>query len=933
MRTFTIFASCLVVFTFAACAAGENLIEDGSFELTKPADEVSGPATRIIASFEDGTDGFSTGESVARHATEGKSSLRIKGGFAALEERMDWTGFDYLEADIYNESTKPADLYIEIRDDKTTGYWTRVNYNTIVPPGQSTVVMPTNIYVGEKSRPGRRLDKAAVTRLVFSIPEGAAAPVYIDNVRLVCDDSARRVRFDGLYAFDFGTEASPLMEGFTKFTPATVYSTGRGYGLEDAQIWKAYDALQPEPLYQDFLCILSGGVAIDLPDGNYHVFLNIDSPSGFWGEYQVYRERTVRAEGRVVVQDTMDFASFNQKYYRFWDTEDLPSDDTFEKYQEPYFQEKEFDVEVTDGQLNIDFQGSGWAVSLSALVVYPVEKSAEGARFLEFARARRRFHFDNYFKRILHTGSNADFAPSAQAQAAGLVIFRRGYMADVYYNDRPAPGEVVDALAGAAFAGEYEPVTFSLLPLEDLGEVTVKVSELAGDAGVIDAGQIDVGFVSYRLSRVTMEGSVYTISPRLVMPSAKVDAPAGVTRRFWLTVRPGEDAAPGVYTGEVEVASAGGTLARLPIEFTVHPGTLDGADVPAGSWGHTIDTPWFSNDPAGRRWNEEMAQKSLAKLREGGFTAFSGMPSVSYRGFQDGKPVFDFTTADAQMKAAREAGFTMPITNYVRFAGLNLYYKDTAAMEAAGFSDYAEFIRAVWTPLQAHAEEAGWLPVYWNLADEPIGDDLLRSIENARAYREAFPEGPPFFTGATSFRSADAEDPHFELAKALHVANVNGHDEPAVNLLHQAGGDWAFYNGGNRWTYGIYMYKAVKEFDMKLRVSWHWNVVAGDPYYALDCREDDYAWCNSSPSGVLLPSLTFIRNREGLDDYRMLVTMARLARENADAPAAQAADELIEERMSSFQLGQRDHDALFGVDDWDVFRGRVTEVIGRLRGS
>ena len=38
---------------------------------------------------------------------------------------------------------------------------------------------------------------------------------------------------------------------------------------------------------------------------------------------------------------------------------------------------------------------------------------------------------------------------------------------------------------------------------------------------------------------------------------------------------------------------------------------------------------------------------------------------------------------------------------------------------------------------------------------------------------------------------------------------------------------------------------------MKFRVSWHWNVVAGDPYYALDCREDDYAWCNASPDGRL----------------------------------------------------------------------------------
>ena len=107
-----------------------------------------------------------------------------------------------------------------------------------------------------------------------------------------------------------------------------------------------------------------------------------------------------------------------------------------------------------------------------------------------------------------------------------------------------------------------------------------------------------------------------------------------------------------------------------------------------------------------------------------------------------------------------------------------------------------------------------------------------------------------------------------------------------MGLLRRAGTGWAFYNGGNRWTFGTYMYKAAKQFDMKFRLSWHWNVVAGDPYYALDCREDDYAWCNASPEGELIPSLHFERDiREGVDDYRYLLTLARLADEKRDAAA------------------------------------------------
>src|SRR5208282_4980091 len=100
--------------------------------------------------------------------------------------------------------------------------------------------------------------------------------------------------FDGLHAFDFGTGTSPVMDGFTPITPATQYSRGRGYGLKDAKIWRAFDALQPEPLYQDFICIEAGGLAVDVPNGTYRVFVNIDSPSGFWGEYQTYRTHSPR---------------------------------------------------------------------------------------------------------------------------------------------------------------------------------------------------------------------------------------------------------------------------------------------------------------------------------------------------------------------------------------------------------------------------------------------------------------------------------------------------------------------------------------------------------------------------------------------------------------------------------------------------------------
>lgn len=47
--------------------------------------------------------------------------------------------------------------------------------------------------------------------------------------------------------------------------------------------------------------------------------------------------------------------------------------------------------------------------------------------------------------------------------------------------------------------------------------------------------------------------------------------------------------------------------------------------------------------------------------------------------------------------------------------------------------------------------------------------------------------------------------------------------------------------------------------------------------------------------------------------------------------AARAAEALIADRMGSPKLGQRDHDAFSGSDDWRAFRRKVGDAIEALR--
>lgn len=863
----------------------------------------------------------------------GGKAWQIDGAYGVSLIPQDWTGYDFLKLDLFNDSKQPHQVGIEIHDSATKDYWTRVNYSTIIPPGTSTLTVPIKqLYVGEKARPGPMLDLATIRK--FAIIRGDnSAPLAMNHLRLERDESAAKARFDDLFAFDLGTGTSPVLEGFTQITPSSIYSKGRGYGLKNARVFRAFDALQPDPLYQDFICIEEGGLAVDVPNGKYRVMVNIDSPSGFWGEYQVFSQRSILAQGKPVVSETMNFSEFQKKYFRFWNVEDTANDNTFDKYQKPYFQEKSFDVTVDNGQLQIDFQGQNFACCVSAIVIFPIEKAAEGERFLKYVEDKRRFYFDNYFKRTIPEAAGPPNTPTADDQANGYVVFQRILMQDVLFNDRPLANETNNTVRGSAFAGEYQPLPFALAPLERVsfardGGVSVTVSDLTGPQGKISAKSIDLGYVSNRLTRVSAEGTVYTISPRLIMPGDKVTAEG--TRRFWPTVKTPADAKPGVYKGEFQITFRQRTK-RLPIEFRVRNGTLDAIDIPVGPFGHTMGTPWPDNDPSDQAFNRKLRTDGLLKMREYGFTACSGMPMIQYRGFQNGRPILDFTQADAEMQQARQMGFLALVTYGGGLQGIDAYHIDHNQMTAAGMSDYSQFIKRIYSEIQKHAEQNDWLPCYYNLCDEPIGDELTAAAENAEAYRAAFPAGSPFFTGASSFKGTNASDPHFRLGKALHAVSWNDHDEDSVALLHKSGSDWAFYNGGNRWTMGDYMFKAVSQYGMKFRLSWHWNAAAGDPYYALDCREDDYAWCTPTPDGRLMPSLEFERLREGLGDYRRLLTLSRLLKEQPNSDAARQGKKLIEARMAAFHLGQREHDALFPISDWVDFRNRVDDAIEALR--
>lgn len=879
---------------------------------------------RTLQDFEDGRVEPWTGAKIADH--KGGKALSIT-GIASISKPQDWSGFDYLKFDVTNPTDDPQGLDVEVRDALTRGYWTRVNLRVMVPPGDSVVTLPTNMYVGEKSRPGRPLEADKVVGFFLNSHKNT---LILDNFRLENLDVSKKV-FAGLKAFDFGDLVTPVMEGYTQVTTSMEYEPGRGFGWDKADLWRAFNAFQPDALYQDFICPRGGNFRVDLPNGKYHVIMNIDSPGGYWGEVQVYSKRTIKANGKDVVAETMNVDDFTKKYFRYAHQEDLPGIDTFAQYVQPMFNLKEFDVEVTNGKLDLTFQSGAFGISLSSLVIYPQDKADAGKAFWAWTTERRKIQFDDYFRQINPKRKGSE-------QGTDPVVFARYFMQPVGAFDGPQEGDALpaDGLKLTVAKGEEHPLTFSIQPgtAGKLGKIDVQVSDLAGANGAkLPAAAFPVGYLDFRITRVAMDGTVYSVTPRYWQTGA---APAGnVTRTFWIRSRPAADAAAGTYSGKITIKAEGGFTREIPLTVTVLPFALDKiADVAVGPWGCGIGLPFEAADPKKRQWDEQMFEKSLDALADGGCSSFSGRPHISVKAAA-GKIELDTTRADKEMALARSKGFNQMISSYG--VGLGVYQMygvsggvDVVAAKNAGFSDAKTFLKSLYTAVDEHAVKNNWLKIAWNLCDEPLEAAIPGSVANAQAHRE-IADGLKLttFMGATSMQGKDPKNPHFGLVKALPIPSLNGHDEESLEVVKEAGNKFSFYNGGNRWTYGRYMKMLVEKHGMVLRLSWHFNIAAGDPYYALDCREDDYCWYNTDQKQAMIPSVQYLGQiMMGLSDYRYLVTLQRLVKEKGNSPAAVEGKKVLDE-MINLTPG-KDRGAARTPKDWQDDRAKLAGAIEAL---
>jgi hypothetical protein len=127
----------------------------------------------------------------ARHATDGRSSLRVRfepgpyPGVGLVSLLGDWTAYRGLRFDLYVEGSDPVPLRVKIEDGAHDGTPTDCFQRTLdLAPGAHRVEV--DLADVAKGPRGRRLDLARVKLFkVFAVGPRAARTVYLDDLRLV----------------------------------------------------------------------------------------------------------------------------------------------------------------------------------------------------------------------------------------------------------------------------------------------------------------------------------------------------------------------------------------------------------------------------------------------------------------------------------------------------------------------------------------------------------------------------------------------------------------------------------------------------------------------------------------------------------------------------------------------------------------------------
>jgi len=485
------------------------------------------------------------------------------------------------------------------------------------------------------------------------------------------------------------------------------------------------------------------------------------------------------------------------------------------------------------------------------------------------------------------------FCRDAAGEDGRPVVFVTNYLERGSLATEPQKKQVTDTVRVFGSPGEYEPATFSIRSAVELKGIRV---ELAGDLKGAQGSEIPKAAVEVRLVDPFKEWTKKDIECFLLKKDT-VDIAANTTRRFWVTVHVPDDAKPGVYRSKIvigkpitELGPDLGrleTLAALTYEVEVLEIRLLSAQETGMAFFMYNNTAYYARRPDGvKKLITEAYQKRVFEdMREHGMTtATLYLYPVVDKKFTLTGHTKNYLGFIPTMEILKEAKLVTPGLPVI-WLGAESYGPD------------------VWKGVLDEGRKKKWPELVFYAVDEPGEEKRNKQVrafmKRFNAFRSKYPQYGLRVTTALGSSPGIHEVGHYYDLWIGHTLLAMGDVEgqwpkemkwdtdmiPEAKRLKKE--LWVYdcslspvHAETNRYYFGIWAWAAgVKGCS-------HWAYFDNGPRLSYVYPSDD----------ELIPTIGWEAVREGIDDYRYLATLKRLAdkaRAAGKKQAARGADEIL----------------------------------------
>ena len=645
----------------------------------------------------------------------------------------DWSAYSYLNIDVFNPSNLVQPFSVELRDTATVDYWSRVNWDSVVAPGQSIFTMPIDVYVGEKSeiKVRRRIDLKHITRLAVA----SAGPLNITLGKFtLVPQPGFQFDFPKLLKIDMQPRSGPVLKAFTGVYPDTLFERRRAYGIANqSTVCQNQDRQHPDDLLRDWVAFSSGGLDFSLPTGDYGVWLVLED-AGYWEYYQNYKARSVVVSGAAFVNQSMDVNEFWKRYYFHSSDEDLPGQSSWERYIKPRYLDRALFLQASvrsgNEPLSIRFSSQNfYGCTLSALLIWPMVQNATATKFLSELETRLRQQYDRNYMQVMPSARGV-MPPRSSSTAplkSRLAFFSPPITDTIEANGNPRAEESVAEL-NVTVAANGEAALMVCFVDQALDSAVVPISLTSVSLENLGSLTSTVQVVRYKQKRLTADGTVWANKPRLLIKQ-KFALPlpvTNITRCLWIEVHGQSKTAAKlkVHTSTIVLNFAAAGSVTLPLTVMELPATLPSA---APLWiGYLGMLPLYPD----AEW-PEVQWKRLAELQPS-LQLMSDIGFSAGTGGAQGPSTANETLVDTSFASYKQVfGEGIPVNSYLGSAILGLNVRDG---RAAG---YASDVKQTLINISAHAKSDSWPEFYQTCGDEPQGDSVAASLAVGAAFAAA----------------------------------------------------------------------------------------------------------------------------------------------------------------------------------------------------